>query len=424
MSILDAHKERFKNALSQSGSIVTYNHGSTEPVSEGVSWDPYKSEDSLIKWDSEGPIYRNLYHLKKFRADQTTNVVSFANPANVSVGWNIKLFPVDYLVAVCDAYAPQDAVVESHLAWWPSDPSAEFDARVEKLRFVSTDADFSLPVFLIELVELKHLLKSFRKMYRRIRFLLGHKSKHGRQQTIKTFGDLVSSGILEYAFGVGAFIRDVVSLWKTCSTLSKKYKGFIEGMGVETSARNRVDEQPPLPPRVEFDRTVGGVSMVFAIEYVWVHQPYSCVTAVYRYWSATMTQIWGKYLYFATKLGVEPDPSIVWNLIPLSFVIDWLFPVGEWLHRRRIPLVDLNVTIDGAGYGASSHIRQFILIAHRKPNGSLVAPLSYLSSREWWMTIRARRELIDVPLQTLRFQGVTLRKVVNGSALLWTKLVK
>jgi hypothetical protein len=33
------------------------------------------------------------------------------------------------------------------------------------------------------------------------------------------------------------------------------------------------------------------------------------------------------------RLGVNADPSIVWNAIPWSFVVDWLFNVSEYLSR-------------------------------------------------------------------------------------------
>jgi hypothetical protein len=37
------------------------------------------------------------------------------------------------------------------------------------------------------------------------------------------------------------------------------------------------------------------------------------------------------------KLGVMTDPSIVWNAIPWSFVIDWVIDVNQWLDQFAMP---------------------------------------------------------------------------------------
>jgi hypothetical protein len=41
------------------------------------------------------------------------------------------------------------------------------------------------------------------------------------------------------------------------------------------------------------------------------------------------------------SLGIRPDAEIIWDLLPLSFVVDWFFNVGEWLHQFRFDLLDL-----------------------------------------------------------------------------------
>jgi hypothetical protein len=36
------------------------------------------------------------------------------------------------------------------------------------------------------------------------------------------------------------------------------------------------------------------------------------------------------------KLGVNLDPSIIWNAIPWSFVVDWMFSVGKYLGEQKV----------------------------------------------------------------------------------------
>jgi hypothetical protein len=37
-------------------------------------------------------------------------------------------------------------------------------------------------------------------------------------------------------------------------------------------------------------------------------------------------------LDFLNKLGLDNPAFIAWNLMPLSFVVDWILPVGKWLE--------------------------------------------------------------------------------------------
>lgn len=49
----------------------------------------------------------------------------------------------------------------------------------------------------------------------------------------------------------------------------------------------------------------------------------TCVTATFTLSSESID--------FLTSLGLDNPLSIAWNLLPLSFVIDWLAPIGDWL---------------------------------------------------------------------------------------------
>jgi hypothetical protein len=41
-------------------------------------------------------------------------------------------------------------------------------------------------------------------------------------------------------------------------------------------------------------------------------------------------------LGFLDSLGVNLDPSIIWNAIPWSFLVDWLVGVNRWLASRKV----------------------------------------------------------------------------------------
>jgi hypothetical protein len=42
-------------------------------------------------------------------------------------------------------------------------------------------------------------------------------------------------------------------------------------------------------------------------------------------------------------LGFELNPSIIWDALPFTFVIDWFFDVGSWLSRYRVDTLELPI---------------------------------------------------------------------------------
>jgi hypothetical protein len=127
-----------------------------------------------------------------------------------------------------------------------------------------------------------------------------------------------------------------------------------------------------------------------------------------------MSQWDGRALYALERLGVTPDPAIVWNAIPLSFILDWVYPVGEWLHERRYTMIDMNIVIDGCGFGAASTLRQTILI-----RATPTADWQTVTTRQWFIRERISFDVDQVKMKSLQFQGCTLRKVLSGTSLLF-----
>lgn len=52
-------------------------------------------------------------------------------------------------------------------------------------------------------------------------------------------------------------------------------------------------------------------------------------------------QLYGLY----DALGINLDPAIIWNAIPWSFVVDWLFSVSKWLSRRKVLNLEPGINI-------------------------------------------------------------------------------
>lgn len=48
---------------------------------------------------------------------------------------------------------------------------------------------------------------------------------------------------------------------------------------------------------------------------------------------------------FYDALGINLDPSIIWNAIPWSFLVDWLFDVSRWLGNKKVLNLEPGVNI-------------------------------------------------------------------------------
>jgi hypothetical protein len=50
-------------------------------------------------------------------------------------------------------------------------------------------------------------------------------------------------------------------------------------------------------------------------------------------------------LALADALGLNWNPAIIWNAIPWSFVVDWVFGVSRWLDQFKVPLLEPVINI-------------------------------------------------------------------------------
>lgn len=54
-----------------------------------------------------------------------------------------------------------------------------------------------------------------------------------------------------------------------------------------------------------------------------------------------------EYEKFMDRMGIHPDQNVIWDLIPLSFAVDWFAPVGEWLEDHHRSGWIRSVTFEG-----------------------------------------------------------------------------
>jgi hypothetical protein len=301
---------------------------------------------------------------------------------------------------------------------------SQIQQRFSKLKFTSPEGDVNLVNMMYELRELAPSFRNVRKMLRQIAKI----AKVEKRSRWMRIGDLVTNARLEWSFGLGAFVRDIMTLWKTVTKFHDNYHSFLSYMGNAQGTNHLVPT--PVPPTLT--QEIGTMTfegcrydVLFIDEYP-EDQNYTCVSARYKYWSNSLSSMFGKAKFISAKLGIEWDPQIVWNAIPLSFLIDWVYPVGEALHRVRIPMIDINVTLLGQGFGAKTTIARTVYVRRWK---RVESGLDYEFQPELDTLTAIRYDryaaYVRIPIaaercpEKLEFSKLTLRKALTGGALVW-----
>jgi hypothetical protein len=173
---------------------------------------------------------------------------------------------------------------------------------------------------------------------------------------------------LNYNFGWRPFVGDLLAMMKTLGNLSKRLK-YLENNANKLVRRHtsiNLDALFDLPAD-NIDETSISTAMGFLpmpdLGYVvsrkaharWVYRPRLHATIEYYYTLPKVSELRRKIRGYLDAFGVRLDPSIIWNAIPLSFVVDWVIDVGGFLRRFTPTDLGMNVVISDASYSYKYH---------------------------------------------------------------------
>lgn len=183
----------------------------------------------------------------------------------------------------------------------------------------SLEGDLQLTNFLLELVDVKHILSLFTKW--------------------EGFVKKIAAGHLSYAFGVKPFLQDVKELYDNLTN----FEGYITQF---LSRRNTVQRRHYRLKFIEDDGTYEGVAGGFGlVEGTYKVKGVYHATMDYTYSCPNLDNLQGQIRALRDLLGLRFGLSQLWEAIPFSFVVDWFIRVGDWLKQYEQPLVPVNLTV-------------------------------------------------------------------------------
>jgi hypothetical protein len=163
---------------------------------------------------------------------------------------------------------------------------------------------------------------------------------------------------LNLSFGWLPFFSDIASIVRSLQTLEQKLMRLERRAGKISTRRYRVnlptDSDLTVLENQHFD--FGYLGVPSATWTTWDPVKFTRVTRysgrpvfhaklVYRYTMPGASGVLRKVRAYLSTLGLNLDPSIVWNAIPFSFIVDWVLDVGKFLRSFSIDALDLRTEV-------------------------------------------------------------------------------
>jgi hypothetical protein len=293
-----------------------------------------------VRCEGAGPIRHTL-----------AGAVGLPNPsyyANRVPAWRI----LEYLPAIYhESYLPEFLPVVEHGGPPPLYPtekqlllfghsSLTHDVYINPDVF---DQNFSAWYLIVDLLDLKKLIKSF----------LGRSSNLSRlralaEKDLDATAKQLADDHLAVQFGVIPTVADIQGL----ATLLKKWKLIYDARNEilhkrytwrRETPRDVEKEVLPLPAEYRFSVLVDGLFPV-TLHAKDVLSLKHCRSLQYFFTCPEFQGFTARLRQFIDVLGVF-DPAALWDVIPFSFVMDWVYHIGNWLHRNRPVLFPAEVWV-------------------------------------------------------------------------------
>lgn len=236
-------------------------------------------------------------------------------------------------------------------------------------------------------IELKDFL-SLRSSIESVKNTIGSLFKKGFSrktlaETFRTKADVY----LQYKFNIAPLLSDISGIYRALANTEKRMNALIARSGrVRVSHYTRhLTESGDNDSAIVSDgwdntahpKGLGGSYTVYTdtkLSRSTVTEPATFHVQVQYNYNYTAYQVeHARLLSLLDALGVNLNPAIIWNAIPWSFVVDWVFGIGQYLSTLRSANMDPKINILRCLW--SIHRERRITVA-----GSMTSQTHYASS--------------------------------------------
>jgi hypothetical protein len=275
---------------------------------------------------------------------------------SISEGGNLG--PQDWPVVGLPVFYEEAGLVTSVL---PAVSMKDYIDGALRAMMPSIKGGFSVINDIIELKDIRSLPRSVRAV-RDLADTLGLEFLDPKLWKKKSIGKLVrgpSDIYLQWKFNVWPMINDIAKAYKSLNSVDKQLKKLLADADKPIHRRyvKRITENLGAGTTV-VENSGNSNNFYYAggtryerITQVGISQ--FSATIEYSYKLPSMTSQELRVAALADYFGLNLNPSIIWNAIPWSFVVDWTLGVSQWLNQFAIRNVRPIV-----------YIRRFCAVAH------------------------------------------------------------
>lgn len=257
-----------------------------------------------------------------------------------------------------------------------------------------------------------------------IKRLLRRRSR-GRPVSNWSFGDVArvaASGFLQWKFNLAPLLSDISAVCTALSSAEKRINAFLAQAGRPQNKHfvYRWTEFPDPP----YSESTGGYwdwhSQYQTMQTLWAGRTVNYEPTVFHAqlqynYNYTAFQVANARLFaILDSLGVQMNPSIVWNAIPWTFVIDWVVGVSRFLDSMKTMNMEPQINIRRFLWSVRRQRRIYVskgIVATRGSYPTQKSPLPVV-------TQTAYRRTVTLPsASSLMASGLSLDEITIGAAL-------
>jgi hypothetical protein len=164
---------------------------------------------------------------------------------------------------------------------------------------------------------------------------------------------------LSFEFGYCPFVRDIITILKLLANWRKKLKTLLARLHKIESIRATIyqynqdtkGEPEPISPGQFMSAALccdGLINYQYTGAEVLLSVPNKVLPRAgmkYTLYCEELKEMNAELRGLLDAFGVRWDPSIIWNAIPFSFMLDWLWDVGAWLAKWSKPTLPVKLRI-------------------------------------------------------------------------------
>lgn len=283
-------------------------------------------------------------------------------------------------------------------------------------------AEISLPNFIYELKDFRGTIETAKKLLLAPDFIRAVKSLViPKNASFRGLAGALAGHYLNYSFNLAPLVSDISKIYLALKRTERRLNDFVTRAGRVQSRHFRFAWQEY--PDISDDWTYGNR---IGFQNQWIMTEPGCQRQVLHDATIFHAQVQYNYNYngfqaeharllgYLDALGINLNPAIIWNALPWSFVVDWVFGISQYLDSLKVSNMEPQINIHRYLWSVLRRRRIVVTTAVRN---------AYDDSFEYRTTLPMvtqtayRRQVKSLAASSIESSGLTMKEVSLGAAL-------